>query len=209
MSNQLLSMLHLLFRMWSSLWSSLLSKYGFSTMESSGSVIFGRGHLYCVELRCWKCSVQLCQTGGSLQCVEIYWLLHLTFFICCKDTMDKMQAWRRYWYLICYLYLHIQTVSVYIGACGFSIHCRATISNEIVKAGPCHPGLQAPNQPAEKRMWVLQGTCRAKPSRECPSICFKPVVHPHPLARSACDLRNSYFDGGNSYISHVFQNCQD
>lgn len=40
-------------------------------------------------------------------------------------------------------------------------------------------------------------------------LCFIPVFYPHPLARFACDLRNNYFDGGNSYFSHVFENCQD
>lgn len=99
-------------------------------------------------------------------------------------------------------------VCIHTGVCGFFIHCRGTINNQIVKAGPCHPRLQAPSQSAEKRMWVFRGTCRGKASRQCPSFCFNPVVHPHPLARFACDLTNSCFDGDNSYFSHVFQNCQ-
>lgn len=50
-----------------------------------------------------------------------------------------------YTYICIYNYVYI-----HICICGFYIYRRATISNQIVKAGAWHPGVQAPRRSAEK-----------------------------------------------------------
>lgn len=83
----------------------------------------------CAELRCWKCLAQLCQTGGSLQWVEVYWLLHLTFVVCWGDVVDKMYAWRIYIHIIYTCVCIYNYVYIPIRICGFYVYCRATVSN--------------------------------------------------------------------------------
>lgn len=96
------------------------------------------------------------------------------------------------------------SITMYTYRCMWFLHTLQSIIIRQWMMVPATLDSKAQDSLLRREMWVLKGTCRAKPSRQCPSFCFNPVVHPHPLARFACDLRNRYFDGGNSYISHVF-----
>lgn len=62
-------------------WSQVDQLFSAEAISTCASLI--------VELRCGKCSVKLCQAGGSLQCLEIL-VTTSVFFHLCRDIVGKM-----------------------------------------------------------------------------------------------------------------------